>query len=474
MKLPFKINLFWRTFVVLLLLLITSFALWSQGFALWQQYPRAQALAGQLITAVNVTRSALIYAQTQKREALLATLNKDERMGVYLREPTDTTSPIENTRFMGWLASSVYEGLGNDTELALKVNDEQGLWVSFNIGGKELGVDSYWLRFDSARLEPRSSNPTRWWLWMGLAIVVALAGAAWITSRLTQPLSALAKRMQDVAEFKTHHLLPETGAKEIASVNAGMNRMVLALTAQENERSFMLASLSHDLRTPLARLRLEAEMARLAPETLSAMVGDIEQMDAQLTQLTDFVGSNHPHFTPLCLAQVVTACLDKLRRDPSVNIDAQLESSRIHGDERLLSRALSNAFENASRYGRSSDGQLRLSVKLNTVLNNAIGTAQLVIKDEGVGIPADKLGKLLTPFTRGDTARSGTQGSGLGLAIMDRVAQQHGGSVHLNSDSGRGFSLTLTVPLLDSALMTSKPSDVSDALQSSDQSLKHA
>ena len=113
------INLFWRTFAVLLLLLMTSFALWSQGFALWQQYPRAQTLAGQLMTAVNITRSALVYTQPAQREALLAALNKDERVGVYLREVSDVVQPLENTRFLGWLTSSIEEGLGSDTVLTL-------------------------------------------------------------------------------------------------------------------------------------------------------------------------------------------------------------------------------------------------------------------------------------------------------------------------------------------------------------------
>jgi two-component system, OmpR family, osmolarity sensor histidine kinase EnvZ len=436
--------LFWRTFSLLLLLLFVGFSLWSQGIAVRQEYPRAQAMAGQLATAVNLTRSALVYSKPSDRTALLQELNQDERVGVFVREDGDTVVPVEDTRLNVWLTQLMQENLGKSTILASMVNQQAGLWISFDMGGNTLGLNTYWLRVEPKRMETRAQNPTRWWLWLASALLVAFAGAAWITRRLTFPLSALAQRAKALSDGATYTDLPASSVKEIAQVNAGMNHMAKALAAQESEKKLMLAGLSHDLRTPLARLRLEIEMANLSPDQRSGMSTDIAQIDAQLKQFTDFVASDQAHLKPVNLGELLESIVSRYSRDPRATItlnthETTQSSLTVNADEGLLTRLWNNLIENACRYGRSPDHIAHIVIDCRLTKN----TISVILQDHGSGVEPTQIERLIEPFVRGDSARSGAEGSGLGLAIASRIARRHNATMSLDSNLGQGFKISL-------------------------------
>lgn len=446
MKFP-AIPLFWRTFGLLLVLLFIGFGLWSQGIALRQEHPRAAALAGQLVTAVNLTRSAIMHSKPTDRTELLLELNQDERVGVFVREETDVIKPLPNLRMTDWLEALVKERLGANTVLAGEVNKQMGLWISFDMGGNTLGLNSYWLRLEPSRMEVRAQNPTRWWLWLASALMVALLGAAWTTRRLTQPLSDLAARTQALAGGQAYTPLPASGVKEIAQVNAGMNHMAQALANQEAERTLMLAGLSHDLRTPLARLRLEIEMAGLGEEQKQAMIGDISHIDAQLKQFTDYIASDQAKMEAMDLQALLAARVLRFSNDPRGTISlAPNPAAFIEGDTQRLTRLIDNLLENALRYGAVDDQPTKVEASI-TVQGK---TATLRIKDHGNGVDASTVESLTQPFMRGDAARSGADGSGLGLAIVAKIAQQHRAKLTIVSELGRGFEVGVEFDLLAS------------------------
>lgn len=441
MKRP-ALPLFWRTFGLLLLLLFAGFALWSQGIALRQEYPRAQALAGQLTTAVNLTRSAIVYSKPSDRIALLAELNQDERVGVFVREENDQVLPLSESRLNAWLSQMVQDSLGKNTLLAREVNKQTGLWISFDMGGNTLGLNSYWLRVEPARMETRFQNPTRWWLWLASALIVAFAGAAWITRRLTQPLSALAQRTKALSEGAPYIALPASSVKEIATVNQGMNQMAQALADQDSERNIMLAGLSHDLRTPLSRLRLEIELSSLSPEQRQGMNSDIAQIDAQLKQFTDFISSEQADFKPIDLAQLCAQTIARYERDSRAIITHELSSPAIiNADALLINRLLTNLIENACRYGHSEpiDDAAPRVAQIHIHCEPRGETIVLSVQDQGTGVDPAQLNRLTQPFVRGDSARSGADGSGLGLAIVDRIAKKHGAQLVLENSRYGGF-----------------------------------
>jgi two-component system, OmpR family, osmolarity sensor histidine kinase EnvZ len=445
LKLP-SISLFWRTFGLLLVLLFTGFALWSQGIAIRQEHPRATALAGQLVTAVNLTRSALVHSKPSDRATLLLELNQDERVGVFVREESDAVIALPESRINGWLQSLLKDSLGKDTQIASEVNLQKGLWISFDMGGNTLGLNTYWLRVEPARMETRAQNPTRWWLWLASALLVALLGAAWMTRRLTQPLSQLAARTQALSAGHTYAPLPSSNVKEIAQVNAGMNHMAQSLANQEAERTLMLAGLSHDLRTPLARLRLEIEMANLEPSQKTAMVSDISQIDAQLKQFTDYIASSQAQLQPLDLQALLAARVARFVKDPrGQTVLAPCPPTPIVGDAQRLTRLIDNLLENALRYGANNQGIAHIEASVETHKNNVT----LSIKDHGRGVNKAVLSTLTQPFVRGDTARSGADGSGLGLAIVAKIAQQHGAVLTLHSEVRNGFQVRVAFNRVD-------------------------
>jgi two-component system, OmpR family, osmolarity sensor histidine kinase EnvZ len=438
------INLFWRSFGMLFALMCIGFALWSYGFNMRQEYSRAQALAGQLTTAVNLTRSAIMHAKATNRASLLLELNTDERVDVFVREASDVVVPMEQTTMYLWLHTLLRDRLGKGTQLASEVNEFEGLWISFDMGGSTLGVHSYWLRVDAERMEARLKNPTWWWMWLMLAVSIAALGAAWLTQRITAPLSTLAQRIQDLSEGLVYQPLPAHSVKEISKVNAGMNRMAQALANQEADRRLMLAGLSHDLRTPLARLRLELEFAPLDPEQRRAMNSDITQIDAQLKQFTDYIGSDQAQLKTLNLNAVVHSLAARYERDSRCVLTLDLAKTlMIDGDESLLMRLIGNAIENACRYGASSlDGAAHITLRGSMVKKAVV----LSISDQGAGVDAAKLPALMQPFVRGDSARNGCDGSGLGLAIVARIAKRHNAELSLHSDVGQGFEVRLQFP----------------------------
>lgn len=440
------ISLFWRTFGLLLVLLFTGFALWSQGIAIRQEHPRAVALAGQLVTAVNLTRSALVHSKPTDRATLLLELNQDERVGVFVREESDNVVPLVDTRINTWLQTLLRDSLGKDTLIASEVNKQAGLWISFDMGGNTLGLNTYWLRVEPARMETRAQNPTRWWLWLASALLVALLGAAWMTRRLTQPLSALAARTQALSSGNTYSPLPHSNVKEIAQVNAGMNLMAASLANQEAERSLMLAGLSHDLRTPLARLRLEIEMAGLGEAQRQAMIGDICHIDAQLKQFTDYIASNQAQMQPMDLQSLLATRVARFSKEPRGTVRLLSDAPTttpciIAGDAQRLTRLIDNLLENALRYGANSNDETFGLAMVEASIEMHKNTVTLSIKDHGKGVDPAVIDTLTQPFVRGDAARSGADGSGLGLAIVAKIAQQHGAELSLHSEVGQGFEV---------------------------------
>jgi two-component system, OmpR family, osmolarity sensor histidine kinase EnvZ len=425
---------------LLMVLLFMGFALWSQGIALRQEHPRAIALAGQLTTAVNLTRSALIHSKPTDRSALLLELNQDERVGVFVREESDDIKSLPSNRLNDWLQLQVKDSLGANTILASEVNKQMGLWISFDMGGNTLGLNTYWLRVEPSRMEARAQNPTRWWLWLAFALLVAFAGAAQTTRRLTQPLSALAARTQALAVGHAYVPLPGSSVKEIAQVNAGMNHMAQSLANQEAERTLMLAGLSHDLRTPLARLRLEIELAKLDDDQKLAMIADISDIDTQLKQFTDFIANDQTQREPMNLQALLAARVSRFAVDPRGTIAlATGPVSTILGNPQRLTRLIDNLLENAMRYGALKDAQANVDAWI-TLQANFI---TLRIKDHGKGVDESTIESLTQPFFRGDAARCDADGSGLGLSIVAKIAQQHGAKLTIVSQLDKGFEVAV-------------------------------
>jgi two-component system, OmpR family, osmolarity sensor histidine kinase EnvZ len=206
----------------------------------------------------------------------------------------------------------------------------------------------------------------------------------------------------------------------------GFNRMARELAKVEQDRAVMLAGISHDLRTPLARLRLETEMSVQDEEAKGNMAMDIAQLDAIIDKFMDYARPGEVRLTPVHLSGVVDREMAAFRDTSQIRISSRVAiDTKVMADDVELGRVLQNLFENARRYGRTTDtGIARVQVSYARTGPWVI----LSVRDFGPGVDPKKLAQLTTPFFRGDAARTAATGAGLGLAIVEKAVQRMGGS----------------------------------------------
>lgn len=436
-------NLFWRTFILLMFLIVFCVMGWLQSFRVLNETPYVQATAQQIVSMANLTRYALISADPVYRSDLLLVLANREGLRILPKEPTDKVVPLSQG---GSYASSIEDikatvrySLGAGTVLAERVNDEPGLWVSFTIDG-----DAYWLRTNATILNPPYGKT---WLWWALAAFVAsILCAVLITSRLTAPLNQLSLTAREFGRGRVPKTLSEdSGPEEIRELNASFNRMVQDITRVEKDREVLLAGVSHDLRTPITRLRLETEMADLPEDTHRAMVSDLEQMERIVNQFMDYARRNSLPLAAVDLSRLVSNAvrIARIDIDPGVRLRVSIDPDiwvMAHSIE--MSRVVQNLYTNALRYGKSQDGVLDLTVELKREDDKAV----LIVRDCGPGLDMSQSGRLMRPFERGDAARGGTAGSGLGLAIVERIVRRCSGTVSLSATVPHGLTVTIRIP----------------------------
>ena len=426
------LSLFWRTFILLSLLILGSTVAWLQLFRTQEYEPRILRNAHQIATVVNLTRSALIHTDEIARVSLLKDLADEEDVTLVIREPGDQIRPFGESALETRLAIALEERLGPGTVVASSVNQKTGLWVGFQIER-----DSYWLQMDPERLRPMDNST--WLVWLGLAMALSMTGAALLAGLINRPLKMLSLAASQLREgqFPTQALDETVTTREIREVNIGFNRMAERLAKVEQERRLMLAGISHDLRTPLARLRLETELSVPDTSAQEAMAADIAQLDDIIDKFLDYARPDHTELTPVLLAAVVSRCITPFKSHSRMKIEIDLpEDLQVQADAVELGRVLSNLLENARRYGQSiSDGISH--VRIQAWAEDA--AVFLRLSDQGPGVPEPTLQHLTEPFFRGDEARTSANGSGLGLAIVERAVQRMGGTFAVANQSGGGL-----------------------------------
>ena len=425
-----------RTFLLLSCLLVICIASWAALFAVAEREPRAQQLGQLTASVVNLTRAALLAANPDKRLTLLRDLAESEGVHLYPAEATDTIEPLPNSLFFSQVAENTRYQLGPRTQLASAIDGQQGLWVSFSLDGSE--EDEYWLMLPGEHAE--GNFPLYWLGWGVISLALVLLVAWIIVSRVNRPLRSLAEAAGELGQGRQPAPIPERGALELRQLAESFNRMSDDLRRIDTERAEVLAGISHDLRTPLARLRLEAEMSIADENARQDVISDIEQMDAVLGQFLDYArGSDEPEEWAdinLLITQVAEATSRGSHPPATLRLG---ELPLLPVRRKALGRALTNLVGNAQKYGGDS-------LTIETRLENE----HLIIDvmDRGPGIPAEETERLKRPFTRLESARSNVEGTGLGLAIVERVARLHHGSLELLPRQGGGLTarLKLTLP----------------------------
>lgn len=304
------------------------------------------------------------------------------------------------------------------------------IWVKIPIGQGQV-----WMVIHQRRPLP----PQSWvWLeWGMMVMVLAIGGSVFTILRIRAPLRELSYAARQIGRGEEPPPLGgHQGPAEIEELQKSFSQMQADLKRIENDRALVLAGISHDLRTPLARMRLTAEMLSTDPSARDGMVSDIEEMDAIINQFLDFardVSGEAPVPTDVnSVAGMVAEHYARLNHHVRLNL-APVPDIPVRPVG--LRRLVTNLVDNALRYG----GEVEVETRHEG--NNIV----VEVKDRGPGIPDADLERVKMPFTRLDSSRSGGAGAGLGLAIADRVARLHGGKLELAARSGGGLIARATL-----------------------------
>lgn len=420
-----------RAFLLIVVLIALSFAASVAIFRHAVQEPRAQQMAQLVVSAVNLTRAAVLSSAPEWRGALLAELRDVEGLRVQMADATDVLKAMpDHPPELRMMMDKARDRLGEVTRFAASRNGDEAFWVSFFIG-----KDEFWVALPRERIEHPLSEVLL--AWGGIVLLLALLGAYFIARQVARPLDRLAQAAQQIGRGIMPQPLPEYGAQEIVAVSRAFNQMSADLAANERERALVLAGISHDLRTPLARMRLAAELS--ADEMLrDELTADVEQMDAVIRQFLDYARLDENEATvPVDMPALVQQVAQRFRAQAgSITLDLQ-PLPQIYAKPLLLKRALANLLDNAVKYGGGV---------ITVQLCRAEHAVMLSVTDRGAGIPVAQREAVKRPFVRLESARSNVTGSGLGLAIVERVARLHGGKFLLENRVEGGLVAKLVLP----------------------------
>jgi len=316
------------------------------------------------------------------------------------------------------------------------------LWTSVAAGGQPIGVG-----FAYARMQTQPFQALAVALLAG-TLGVSLA-AWWLARRIAGPVAALEEAAAQLATGASPALLPETGPRELAQLAGHFNRMVLQVRELLDARTTLLAGVSHDLRTPLARMRLALEMLTLKPDPalLARLESDIEEMNGLIGQLLDLArgvageAAQRFELEPWLRERAQLHAHAAAQAGATVTVSCP-EGLRVQAAPGLLVRVVDNLLGNAIRY---APGPVELQARLDA--GKPADTVRISVLDRGPGIPPDQLAAMWRPFQRIEGSRSPqTGGYGLGLAIVRQLAQSQGWQPELAVREGGGLQASVSVP----------------------------
>lgn len=298
--------------------------------------------------------------------------------------------------------------------------------------------DMSWINLSQVALTGSRFASPSYWLSVLVLALGTIAISALMARWLTGPVSTLTMAARKLFASVEQAPIPETGPREVRDLSVAFNEMRERINKLINDRTQTLAAISHDLRTPLTRLRLRIENLDndIVKDGASADLDDMEEMiDATLAFLKG-EGSDEPlqSFDLVAVLETITGDLADTGANATLAGD---RNAVVRGRRLALKRAFTNILQNAVKYG----GAARTTVRLRN------GLASVVVDDDGPGIPETEQDRVFSPFYRIESSRSqDTGGHGLGLTVAQTIIRAHGGDVRLQNRSPTGLSVTASIP----------------------------
>jgi two-component system, OmpR family, osmolarity sensor histidine kinase EnvZ len=421
-----------RTALVIALALIISQLVALQAFRLYFRGPLFEQIAELAVRQIRTVALAMEVLHDQAREEFLDTLERREGVRVLYDNEGVLASGDPQTPELQSFAGYVRQQLGRETEFFVQAQTGRALWVRLGVG-----QEKFWVSIPRKEIE----RPLPW-LWIASATASALSAillAYVLVRRLNRPLAQLSAAAASLGRGQYPRPIESSGPAEIQTLGHAFNQMLSDLKRADAERAVLLAGVSHDLRTPLTRMRLGIELLQGDGELKVDLGRDIDEMEAIVSQFLAFARgeSDEPPLSGDLNALVREVCEGYVRR----GVNLQLERAGVTTLQFrpiALKRALGNLIDNALKYGGGD---------ITVTTTSAGARATISVLDRGPGIPADQVERMLRPFTRLESARTGATGAGLGLAIVERVAALHGGRLDLSARDGGGLAARIELPL---------------------------
>jgi two-component system, OmpR family, osmolarity sensor histidine kinase EnvZ len=393
--------------------------------------PRVNLGVGQFVTHLKTIRAALDSMHESEHSTFIRILNDRDGIRILRVRPDNGAEAAPDRPPFRFFRERIREVLGPEAEVYLRPQNPRVIFVKLRAGDAE-----YWIAFPRARLE---RDPAATLVMAALlGAVIALAAAIFVVWRLNRPLRSLAGAAQSLAAGRPTAAVTEEGPSEIRAVTREFNRMNEAIAAADRERATFLAGVSHDLRTPLARVRLGLEMSGAEAASRDAMVADIDEANRVIEQFIRFARDESDE--PLTAVDLVALVEGLIARDRQCGRQATLtvrDAAKVTGRAMALQRLLANLADNAYKYSRDQRVDWTIHVEADTVC--------IEVADRGPGIPPAEVARLKRPFARLDHSRGGPMGAGLGLAIAERIAKMHGGALALLPRPEGGLIARVTI-----------------------------
>ena len=359
-----------------------------------------------------------------------------EQLGVTVHtKDSETAGEFYHAVAIDLMSEEMTKELGSETEVRLILGAESYvLWMDI------AQLPNSLIRIPLSELQEEDFAPL---FRNSLIMALLIIAGGWLFIRLqNRPLIALEKAAKGVGRGDIPPPLPVQGAQEIRSVTRAFNQMSKGIQELEEDRALLMAGISHDLRTPLTRIRLATEM--MSPEDsylAEGIISDTEECNEIISQFMDYLKPVDRNSFQAVFLEDIAGEVASSEGGYEVEIETDLASNMkpALGNPIAIKRAISNLVVNSLRYGNGW-------VKVTTGMTADNKLAWVTVEDNGPGIPQDQISKLFEPFTRGDTAR-GSEGTGLGLAIVKRIVSQHQGAVVVNNRSQGGLKAQISFPV---------------------------
>jgi two-component system, OmpR family, osmolarity sensor histidine kinase EnvZ len=426
-----------RSVLLIAALLVLSQLIWLGLYRSYDVRTQSQYLASQIAGVVGTVSAALETMPASARRRFSERLPSQQNIRLLPATAWDDQEVVlPQSPLLRAIGEHLRQEFAGDAQALVLLEDAtQAMWIKIRVRDQ-----AYWVVFP-----PEARGSASAWAWAGWSVfglTLAIVGAYILMLRVNRPLRALTEAAQEIGAGKTPVPLDEKGPVEIRTLSRAFNRMSHNLKQFDEDRALLLAGISHDLRTPLSRLRLGVEMLdQSADDALrGGMIQDIEDIDSIINQFLDFArqGANEPSRAGEDLNRIVAGVAERyVRLGAPIRMDlGPLPPMTLKPI--ATQRMLTNLVDNAVYHGSGE-------VEVSTAIEG--DCAVLRVLDRGPGIPADQVPRVMQPFTRLEASRADGRGSGLGLAIVERAARLHGGHVELHARDGGGLEARVELPL---------------------------